>query len=436
MFKNCSNSGTVYGKYVALFIGNSTNASAVDNIKIEDCSLDGYLYGTEFAGLFASINGSKGFEAANTKYADLVPGAADHIRTLSVEGITAKADAGGMITIASTSDATPVDDYTYVLNVFASYSTGDGGSSIITLDFPVENPEEALDHKAGWILDSVTAEEKYGIGLDELTWETVYINMLEQNYAYYEAEGEAYDGKTNAYYILDAEGLAGKGKIESKGTFQINAYLNDGETNPLAGTIKVDTSKVSYPTASQVKTLKEAVEPVKPVAGAAQPEQQPDSGAQNGAQDSENAGLPEENAGAEGGMGEIGTPEEGAEGGQGETGAPEEGVEGGQGEAGTPEEGAEGSQGEAGTPEEGAEGGQGEAGAPEEGAEGSQGETGAPQEGAEGGTAAPGTPEPGAEGGQGETGTPEEGTVGGTEEPGTPETGTEGSQGESKEGVE
>ena len=213
---------------------------------------------------------------------------------------------------------------------------------------------------------------------------------------------------THAYYILDAEGLAGKGKIESKGTFQINAYLNDGETNPLAGTIKVDTSKVSYPTASQVKTLKEAVEPVKPVAGAAQPEQQPDSGAPNGAQDSENAGLPEENAGAEGGMGEIGTPEEGAEGGQGETGAPEEGVEGGQGEAGTPEEGAEGSQGETGTPEEGAEGG----------------------------TEEPGTPETGAEGGQGETGTPEEGTVGGTEEPGTPETGTEGSQGESKEGVE
>ena len=436
VFKNCSNSGTVYGKYVALFIGNSTNASAVDNITIEDCSLDGYLYGTEFAGLFASINGSKGFEAANTKYADLVPGAADHIRTLSVEGITAKADAGGTITITSTSDATPVDDYTYVLNVFASYSTGDGGSSIITLDFPVENPEEALDHKAGWILDSVTAEEKYGIGLDELTWETVYINMLEQNYAYYEAEGEAYDGKTNAYYILDAEGLAGKGKIESKGTFQINAYLNDGETNPLAGTIKVDTSKVSYPTASQVKTLKEAVEPVKPVAGVAQPEQQPDSGAQNGAQDSENAGLPEENAGAEGGMGEIGTPEEGAEGGQGETGAPEEGAEGGQGEAGTPEEGAEGSQGEAGTPEEGAEGGQGEAGTPEEGAEGSQGETGTPEEGAEGGAEEPGTPETDAEGGQGETGTPEEGTVGGTEEPGTPETGTEGSQGESKEGVE
>lgn len=316
--------------------------------------------------------------------------AVDHIRTLSVEGITAKADASGAITIASTSEATPVDDYTYVLNVFASYSTGDGGSSIITLDFPVENPEEALDHMAGWILDSVTAEEKYGINLDDLTWETVYINMLEQNYAYYEAEGEAYNDKTNAYYILDVEGLAGKGKIESKGTFQINAYLNDGETNPLAGTIKVDTSKVKYPTATEVKTLKEVVEPVKPVVEAVQPEQQPGGGAQNGAQDSENAGLPEENAGAEGGTGEIGTPEEGTQGGQGEAGTPEEGAEGGQGEAGTPEEGAEG------------------------------------------GTEEPETPETGAESGQGENGTPEEGTEGGTEEIGSPES----DQGESKEGVE
>ena len=389
VFKDCSSSGTVYGKYVALFIGNSSNATAVDNITVEGCSLEGYLYGTEFAGLFASVGGN-GYKAANEKYTSLMHDAVDHIRTLSVEGITAKADASGAITIASTSEATPVDDYTYVLNVFASYSTGDGGSSIITLDFPVENPEEALDHKAGWILDSVTAEEKYGINLDDLTWETVYINMLEQNYAYYEAEGEAYNDKTNAYYILDVEGLAGKGKIESKGTFQINAYLNDGETNPLAGTIKVDTSKVKYPTATEVKTLKEVVEPVKPVVEAVQPEQQPGGGAQNGAQDSENAGLPEENAGAEGGTGEIGTPEEGTQ------------------------------------------GGQGEAGTPEEGAEGDQGETGTPEEGAEGGTEEPETPETGAESGQGENGTPEEGTEGGTEEIGSPES----DQGESKEGVE
>ena len=255
-FDHCSSDGTVYGSYVGLFIGNSHQAAPVANITVTDCAVTGGgLYGTKFAGLFASI-GNSGYAEANEQFAGEVEGAADHIQLLSVDGITAKADADGTIYIERTDEAKE-KNYSYVLNVMTQYKgDNESGTSLITLDFPVDDPEAALEQKVGRILDSVTAEETYGITVDSGAWETVMINMQEQQYAYYELEGGP-ENETNVFYIFDADGLFEDGKIDSTKKFQINVYAGseDGDTQLLAGTVEIDTGKVKYPAASDVKKL-------------------------------------------------------------------------------------------------------------------------------------------------------------------------------------
>lgn len=241
-FENCINRGNITGTKVALFIGNSNQATSTENIEVINCANDGHLYGTDSANLFG--HNSTGYKEANEYYASEVRGS-ENIKTVKADDVIVS-----LVKVASASNASPSnavkienkgdDEFTYKFNVFTQYSFGDKtGTSLITLDFEAEeglNP----DLNAGWILGSDDALE-YGIidDVSELDWKVTMINMQEQHYSRY------IDDNGNCYYILLSEDLPGgeNTSIKSKGKLTVKIY-KDGV---LVGTKEIDTSAVAYP---------------------------------------------------------------------------------------------------------------------------------------------------------------------------------------------
>lgn len=272
VFKNCTNSGDVTGKHVALFIGNSHQAVPANLITVENCANNGKLYGTVSAQLFGH---TAAYNAANEAHKGNVTGI-DEIKVHDISDVTVK-----MVKKVTESDATPINvleieenegekNYTYKFHLFAQYSyeneeTEEKGTSLVTLVLDAA-PGPNEEANVGWILGSDEAI-KYGIieSLEDAVWDTTTINMVEHEYA------RVVDEKGYVYYIFNSENLAGtKAPLKAKGNFAVNIY-KDGL---LIGSkeIQLDSLNYAYPNLTVKANLELPVEAVKTTEGEEVPE--------------------------------------------------------------------------------------------------------------------------------------------------------------------